>query len=68
MDLLPFLQDYSVYNPLPVPQKKTKTSLISFYQYSDEPEVYVVIFVQPGSVDLQSMTGEKQDHVIGERH
>lgn len=26
-----------------------------------------MIFVQPGSVDLQSMTGEKEHNVIAER-
>ena len=38
------------------------------YQYPDEPEVCVVIFVQPGSVDLQSIAGETQDQVVAERH
>ena len=42
--------------------------MVSFYQYSDEPEVRSVIFVQPGSVDLHSMTGEEEEEVIGERH
>lgn len=39
-----------------------------FYQYSEAPEICAVIFVQPGSIDLQSVTGEKQSHVIGDCH
>lgn len=39
-----------------------------FYQYSEAPEICAVIFVQPGSIDLQSVTGEKQSHVISDCH
>lgn len=34
-------------------------SCFCFYQYSEEPQVYFVIFIQPGSIDLQSLTGEE---------
>lgn len=39
-----------------------------FYQYSEAPEIWSVIFVQPGSIDLQSVTGEKQSHEICDCH
>lgn len=38
------------------------------YQYSENPQVDVVIFVQPRSVDLKSVTGEKENHVVGQCH
>lgn len=27
-----------------------------FYQYADEPEVNIVVFAQPGAIDLQALT------------
>lgn len=52
-------------------QKNRKHSFFSpclFYQYADEPEVNIVVFAQPGAVDLQALTREKYNHAICDGH
>lgn len=36
------------------------------HQYPNAPEVYFVIFLQPGSILFEGMTGEDDHHVVCE--
>lgn len=36
------------------------------YQHTMEPQIYFVVFVEPGSINMETMAGEEYYDVVGQ--